>query len=137
MRKLLLIAALALHDGGSYAQTSSVPDLTTNERSAISSALSKSEKDSVTIVCGGPWCRQASDDLAALFFVAGWKVDRINHGGLGIDGLAGIRVVSCRGKSASIHGLLKSATERKIEVIDDTNCWGHEAIYIVIGSPEN
>jgi hypothetical protein len=137
MRNLILIAALSLHASTSHAQTSYVPDLTTNERSAISSALSKAEKDSVTIVCGGPWCRQASDDLASLFFIAGWKVDRINHGGLGIDGLTGIRVVSCRGKSAGIHHLLKSATQRKIEVVDDTNCWGHEAIYIVIGTPEN
>ncbi len=69
---------------------------------------------------------------------AKWSVKTINHGGLGIDGVSGIRVNSCGMEGEKIAAVLRRATSRKIEMVDDGKCpaGSEREILLILGQPD-
>jgi len=114
------------------------PKLLRNERNALADYLSKAKAGNVTVICAGPFCRALADDVVALFQSENWKVKTITHGGLGIDGVTGIRVNSCGMAGAAIADALKHATIRKVEMIDDGKCadGAEREIIVILGQPD-
>lgn len=117
-------------------------DLTTAERAAFMAAARKVKGDAnLTVVCGGEWCRALANDVAQVFGAAGnWNVARINHPGLGVDGVVGLRVVVCKGDPKAVAEAIKAATPRQVEVIEDVCPVSSEQaralqVFLVIGKP--
>lgn len=139
---LALVAALAattaLHAADRAAPTTQLP-LSPREKMALATALQQSPPGVVAhVACAGPWCTALASDIAALLEHAKWLVTRDNGGGLGIDGVVGIRINSCGFQQDVVRDLIESTTKRKVDVISDGPCeatGADRAVYIVIGRP--
>jgi hypothetical protein len=109
--------------------------LTSAEKTGVARELKKLKIGMITIACAGTWCKVFSDDVAALFKDAGWHVTLLHHGGLGIDGVAGIRIDSCNLAKGQILDVLRELETRDVSVVmDDPSC-GDEEIHMVVGTP--
>jgi hypothetical protein len=113
------------------------PPLDGLERKRLLDALKANEPGSLLIVCGGKWCRELADDLVAVFRQGSWKVNRVDSPGIGVDGVRGIRVAACAGAGAKIDAVLREATPRRIQHIDEGACapGAATAIAVVLGQP--
>ncbi len=110
--------------------------LSATERGALQDDLRKAKPGQVTVACGGTWCARLAGDVRGVFAAAGWKVTPINHGGLGIDGVAGLRVTACGFKAGAVGEAIRKATSRPVEVIDEGACGNApEELFLVIGMP--
>src|SRR5271168_4932357 len=106
-----------------FAQEASWKPLTNGEIAAVRNALTSTEvKGHLTIACGGSWCKEISISLEGIFEQAGWKIKKIHHGGLGIDGVEGIRIDSCGVQEKLMHDVLAKLKSRKIEDVDEGVC---------------
>lgn len=86
----------------------------------------------LTIACAGAWCQRTGDDLAQAFERAGWKVVRMNQGGLGIDGVRGVRVHPCDPAGAKLAAALL-ARRRPYEVMQEKCAQGDRDMFIILG----
>lgn len=112
--------------------------LSQHEHDVIADALKREHGGNITIACATILCKPLADSVAALFDASGWRVVRINHGGLGIDGAQGIMVNSCGLRGEKVARVLRKATSRLISSVDDGKCQDGALpeIYVVIGSPD-
>ena len=95
--------------------------LTTQEQTNLSTEL-RGTSGKIMIACAGDYCRALADGVAGIFARAGWQVSRVNHGGLGISGIVGMRADSCGIGAAKLRAAIEKATPRKIEVVGDGPC---------------
>lgn len=111
--------------------------LSAAEMAAFERALERTVPGSITIACASTKCRALQKGIAILFAAANWKVTKINHGGLGIDGVVGLRVNSCGIQERKLKQFIESATDRKVEAINDGPCdeRGDREVYLTIGEP--
>lgn len=128
--------AVLLLSGVAHA-ASEHPPLSPHEKTALAFALHGKETGTITIACAGLYCKHLADDVAALFSAEKWKVNRINHGGMGIDGVVGLRANSCGLQEEKVRDTVEWATTRKVKTVDDGPCSGNDdrAIYLIIGTP--
>lgn len=144
---VVLVASHALQMIGASAADRSAPPpvaqmpLSPREKMALASGLQQAPPGVVAhVACAGAWCTALANDLAILLDHAKWVVIRDNGGGLGIDGVSGIRVNSCGFQQDVVRDLIESSTKRKVDVISDGPCeaaGADRAIYIVIGRPQS
>jgi hypothetical protein len=99
------------------------------------------------VACASPACRAVADQLVAALQRAHWQVQRVDHGGLGVDGVKTLRVEGCKElvlrvapiierafpSKVSAKGLVTSGTS--FEVIDDGSCHPGMPVTIVVGVP--
>lgn len=99
-------------------------------------AVLQSSSGSVTVACGGPWCSGLAAGVAKAFGDAGWAVHRINHGGIGVDGVSGIRVGYCQSWGQKASDAL-AATGRRVEVQQETGCsiLIDREVFVTLGVP--
>ena len=117
-------------------KAATVIPLSPSERKVLSEAILPDASAAITIVCGGEWCKFAAADVADVFKSKKWAVQRIDHPGLGIDGVVGLRLVACNIGTGTIENALRQMDNRKIEVIHETQCFGGPSIALVIGRPD-
>lgn len=133
---LLIMATLAVRLA-SGAESTTQPRLTSSERSALAKVLAKSAKGSITVACAGIWCAGLALDVTEAFRRGGWKVSPHDRGGIGVDGVSGIRINACGFAGRSVEKAIRRATKRVPRVVDDGPCRaGDRQIYLVIGPRE-
>lgn len=84
----------------------------------LTAALAQAKRGEVTIICAGDWCRDLAANVSAVFHAAKWKVHDENVGGMGVDGVKGIRLDVQGIDGKSVAELLKRSTNRHIDFID-------------------
>jgi hypothetical protein len=102
-------------------------------KEAMAKNLTKLAPSTITIACGSAACRSLADDFADAFAAAQWKVSRIDHGGIGITDVTGVRVDSCEQKEAIVKKLIEGATPLSVEMVDEGPCNGDAETYLVVG----
>lgn len=115
--------------------------LSPREKMALATGLQNAPPGVVAhVACAGSWCTELAEDIAVLLEHAKWSVTRDRNGGLGVDGVTGIRINSCGYQQDLVRDLIEGSTKRKVDVISDGPCeatGADRAIYIVIGRPQS
>lgn len=129
MRLALSLAAVALVPWQAIAAPWA--PLTQVETAALTKELKGGPPGSITIACGSAACSALEKSVAAVFAVIGWHVTQINHGGLGIDGVQGLRVDSCGVAADEVKAAVERTTTRKIVVVHDGDCKEPEIVFVI------
>lgn len=113
------------------------PPLNPRERASLADVLKKSDKARIVIACGSVYCSKLAAGVEKAFETAGWKVSKVHHGGLGIDGVTGLRLTGCGMSPHALAIALQKITARNVQTIAEPNCTPNEPeLMLVIGERE-
>jgi hypothetical protein len=106
--------------------------LTTQEVQQLHATLRKLPPQMITIACETPLCSAFADQLAEEINQALWSAKVEHGGGLGVSGVRGIVINSCRGTANMLATAIIASTNLKPVPHEDQNCKAQDLV--VIGS---
>jgi hypothetical protein len=105
--------------------------LKAQERAALEARLRELPGQQIGIACATPDCVELADNIHGDFQLGGWQPDPVYHGGgIGIDGLTGIRVDACGGTATKLKTIIEAVTKLKVEAIDEPTCSGKAELIV-------
>lgn len=130
MRSPFTLAAVIVVATAAIGAEATLPPMSVGEKAALVEALKKDQPATATIACAGTWCEQLGADLQRTFVGQNWKVERMDHGGLGIDGVPGVRIHPCGDTEKVVAAILPT---RRREVIQEACGAGDRDVFIILG----
>lgn len=99
-------------------------------------ALANSAPGDIVLACAHPACAKTATEVASAFASAKWSVTSIRHGGLGIDGVTGIRIEYCGIPPGKIVDTISDMHMADVAVIDDGECRADAPhnIFVIFGA---
>jgi hypothetical protein len=64
--------------------------------------LARVQPGNATVACATDACAKAMGSIATALKQKGWRVTTVEHGGVGIDGVQGLRVESCNERAQQV-----------------------------------
>lgn len=108
--------------------------LNKKQSDVLMKALAGSQPGDIVLACAHPECSLIATEVAAAFVGAKWNVTSIRHGGLGIDGIIGIRIEYCGIKPAKITDTIRDMHMADVTEIDDGECKGEgHHLFVIFG----
>lgn len=142
MRRFIWLVAVALLAGCVQSAPPAPPapvqptqaPLSSAERTALQAELAKVKPGVLYLGCA-EGCMALAKDVQSVFSQAGWTVITFYHHGLGIDDVQGLQVDGCGSIPGAIRDAIERITLRKVNVVEEDNCFGHTEIDFTIGPP--
>jgi hypothetical protein len=104
--------------------------LSAEKISTLRGELGKAAPGEITFACATPYCKRLSDGLASAFRGAGWTVHIHHGGGMGVDGVAGVLMISCAERVSVLRGALAKVISSAIDARPEQNCSSPDFITI-------